>query len=88
MKNDRIEAPKNKRGYDPSYQSGKCPMGYEYVEGYQSKFDFVPGYCRKIKKRRFTDPEAQIKRTETKRNSREQKEINDAVYEATKDLEF
>jgi hypothetical protein len=79
---------KKESKYSLSYQGGKCPYGFEYVEGYQSKFSFVPGYCRKIKKRRFTDPEAQRIRSQTNRNLRQQQEIDDAVYEATKDYEF
>ena len=37
--------------YDLQYEGGKCPMGYEYVEGYTNfSGRWVEGYCRKLPK--------------------------------------
>lgn len=41
--------------YSPNYEGGKCPVGFEYVNGYMEKGVWVDSYCRKIKKYR-TDP--------------------------------
>jgi hypothetical protein len=43
--------------FNESYENGKCPYGYEFVEGYTDR-DFImhASYCRKIRKVRI-DPE-------------------------------
>lgn len=43
--------------YSMSYEGGKCPFGFEYVEGFgRSDGSYIRPYCRRLKKRRFTDP--------------------------------
>ena len=41
-----------KKVYDIRYQGGKCPLGYEYIEGYSRDGIHVHGYCRKIMSRK------------------------------------
>ncbi len=53
---------RSRHGYDPAYQGGKCPYGYEYVEAFRrDDGTWVDSYCRKLPKKRFrfTDPESQ-----------------------------
>ena len=55
--------------YSETYEEGRCPLGYEYVESYRDRSGtFHRSYCRKIKKVSFTDPEEkyekQIKKSE------------------------
>lgn len=43
--------------FNESYENGKCPYGYEFVEGYTDRnFIMHESYCRKIRKVRI-DPE-------------------------------
>jgi hypothetical protein len=37
-----------RKRYDLRYENGRCPFGYEYVEGYSRDGITVHGYCRKI----------------------------------------
>jgi hypothetical protein len=51
-----------KAKYDLNYMGGKCPYGFEWVDGYWKNNDtfhgtWIKGYCRKIKKYRFSEPE-------------------------------
>jgi hypothetical protein len=55
--------------YSASYENGKCPMGYEFVEGYTSRGIWHDSYCRKIKKLRF-DPEQKRKEKELQDQSK------------------
>ena len=45
-----------KNQYNPSYEDGKCPLGFEYVSGYIAGGRSITPYCRKIKRFRFRDP--------------------------------
>ena len=38
--------------YDLRYQGGKCPLGWEYIEGYSRDVIHVHGYCRKVGSRK------------------------------------
>ena len=38
--------------YNMAYEGGKCPLGWEYIEGYSRDGIWVHGYCRKINSRR------------------------------------
>lgn len=38
--------------YNMAYEGGKCPLGYEYIEGYSRDGIRVHGYCRKIGSRK------------------------------------
>jgi hypothetical protein len=41
-----------RKRYDIRYEGGKCPLGYEYIEGYSRDGIHVHGYCRKINSRK------------------------------------
>ena len=41
-----------KKIYDLRYEGGRCPLGYEYIEGYSRDGITVHGYCRKISSRK------------------------------------
>ena len=42
-----------KKTFDPNYEGGKCPYGYEYVESYiTASGRTVQPYCRKLKYRK------------------------------------
>ena len=38
--------------YNLRYEGGRCPLGWEYVEGYSRDGITVRGYCRKINSRK------------------------------------
>lgn len=58
--------------FNESYENGKCPYGYEFVEGYTDR-NLVrhESYCRKLKRKKF-DPEEERLR---KQRIREQKSM-------------
>ena len=41
-----------RKRYDLLYEGEKCPLGWEYVEGYSRDGITVHGYCRKINSRK------------------------------------
>lgn len=41
-----------RKRYDIRYEGGKCPLGYEYIEGYSRDGIHVHGYCRKVGSRK------------------------------------
>ena len=41
-----------RKHYDLRYEGGRCPLGWEYVEGYSRDGITVHGYCRKISSRK------------------------------------
>ncbi len=46
-----------KSRYSLNYEEGKCPMGYEYVNGYMTIEDkWVQSHCRRLRKRNKPDP--------------------------------
>ena len=61
--------------YSPNYEGGRCPVGYEYVNGYYEKGVWVDSYCRKIKRYR-TDPYEK----EKQREREEEQKSYDRVY--------
>ena len=63
------------RRYSKDYEQGRCPMGYEFVEGYTSQGVWHDSYCRKIKKVRV-DPETRQKEKERA----EEQEIRGRIY--------
>lgn len=47
------------RKYSETYENGRCPYGYEYVESYTDRNGvYHKSYCRRIK-RTWHDPEEQ-----------------------------
>ena len=43
--------------YRRDYEDGKCPMGYEYVNGYMTmEGKWVQSHCRELRKRNKPDP--------------------------------
>lgn len=46
-----------KKKYSPDYEDGKCPYGFEFVQGYYDyrTHQWVESYCRKIRNR-LRDP--------------------------------
>lgn len=41
------------RKYSMNYENGKCPIGYEFVDGYTDRYGkWHDSYCRKIRKYR------------------------------------
>lgn len=50
--------------YSESYEGGRCPLGYEFVNGYTDNSRvWHNSYCRKIRKFR-NDPEERIRKQE------------------------
>ncbi|MHB1901747.1 MAG: hypothetical protein ACYCSO_06735 [Cuniculiplasma sp.] len=48
---------KKKEKYDINYEQGRCPYGFMWVDGHMREGTYVPGFCRRIKKKRYTTPE-------------------------------
>jgi hypothetical protein len=61
--------------YSPNYEGGKCPVGFEYVNGYMEKGVWVDSYCRKIKRYR-TDPYEK----EKQKDKEEEDKIHHRIY--------
>ena len=63
--------------YRTDYENGRCPMGYEFVSGYNdSHMTWHDSYCRKIKKVKISDEQRVI--------NREKKEEQEALDHAKK----
>ena len=54
--------------YDLRYEGGKCPLGWEYVEGYSRDGITVHGYCRKISSRKASHTSPQLPSFQKPRN--------------------
>jgi hypothetical protein len=46
-----------KEKYSMAYENGRCPYGFQWVDPHYNGSFYVHGYCRKIKKHRFIEPE-------------------------------
>ena len=70
-------------------KNGKCPYGYEYVNGYRQEDIWIDGYCRKLPKKRFTDPDKKQQKLKEQKiqESREmaEKEYGESRERDTKD---
>lgn len=78
--------------YSISYENGKCPVGYEFVNGYFERGTWVNSYCRKIRKY-HTDPFEKAKQRERlqeqeteSRLFRKYMESNPSISEGETDL--
>jgi len=65
--------------YDKDYEGGRCPYGYEFVNAHKQGNTMVDSYCRKIPKKRFSDPDRKQQKIKEQK-IQESKDIAEKVY--------